>query len=506
MLLKKQLLSKDNLNNAFVSKTDTLDQSVASPLVLSYGSLTLKNTWITDSASTSYLRIDPQNNRLIIFDGVNNQQLDVFSSTGSKSTYIFTNTTNGLLDVLGLTQLNIATSSNAKVVIGGITEVSRTTAGSSLNYTIQAAAPSVSRIGIKSTTSLSGTTEVGGIEWNNNGTWNGGIYGKGSGDVQFFTQGDGSNPRVVITYSGNVGVGTASPGYKFDVNGSTGFAANQPVVFKSLSAGYGTVMRYDTAGRERLMISTINSQSKILFHTGYDMTSGGGSTFAEPANPTLSLASGNVGIGAVTYPIAPAPSPRRYLTIRGDDHGVLELTQGTTDASGALVGQIQFTDFNSTSTEKRAAGIVARTNGVTATKRGGVLGFYTKPDNGDSGTYLERMTILDNGYVGINLTAPGVQLDVSGSIRSNTTSSVITLGDGVLGLMATASASTHYPYIEWRGSTGTRGGYLGWGTPGTSIDFTLENGVKLSMNGKLVVEGANGGRLVVPVGVNLYAT
>jgi hypothetical protein len=54
--------------------------------------------------------------------------------------------------------------------------------------------------------------------------------------------------------------------------------------------------------------------------------------------------------------------------------------------------------------------------------------------------------------------------------------------------MDIAAGGNRYPYIEWKYG-GVRGAYMGWGTPGTQLDLTLENGNKLAINGNVTVSG-----------------
>lgn len=122
MLANRTLLIASNLNNAYVSQTNTNPQSINSTLTISGGALTLKNSVITDNANSSYMRIDPQGNNVIIYDGVNNQRLDIYSSSGSESTYIQTvNGTKsfGQIDVSSaIDHLEINTNSLKPVIFG----------------------------------------------------------------------------------------------------------------------------------------------------------------------------------------------------------------------------------------------------------------------------------------------------------------------------------------------------------------------------------------------------
>jgi hypothetical protein len=123
MLPNKTLLTAKNLNNAYVSKNDTNAQSISSNLTINGGQLTLKNSIVSDTASASYLKIDPQGNRLIVYDGVNNQELSVYSSSGSESVNIgaINGTTSfGQIDVSSaVNHLKIMNNTGKMVEFGG---------------------------------------------------------------------------------------------------------------------------------------------------------------------------------------------------------------------------------------------------------------------------------------------------------------------------------------------------------------------------------------------------
>jgi hypothetical protein len=127
VILKKQLLSQaSTLNAAFISKTDTNAQVITSALTISGGALTLKNTLMTDNASASYFKISPQGNVLMLYNGVSNQQFNVFSSSGSEYTYMTSinaasNLSYGLIDIAGasVNRLEINTNSGKMVKFGG---------------------------------------------------------------------------------------------------------------------------------------------------------------------------------------------------------------------------------------------------------------------------------------------------------------------------------------------------------------------------------------------------
>lgn len=122
---------------------------------------------------------------------------------------------------------------------------------------------------------------------------------------------------------------------------------------------------------------------------------------------------GNVGIGTAS-PGVGSPNPTRtYLTVSGSTGlGVLEFLTNLADGDNAGVGQIAWTDRNSTAADKRVALIYTFLSGSTVNNRGGAMAFYTKADGGSS---TERMRLDNTGRLGIGTTSPACALHVQSS-------------------------------------------------------------------------------------------
>lgn len=128
---------------------------------------------------------------------------------------------------------------------------------------------------------------------------------------------------------------------------------------------------------------------------------------------------GDIGIGT-TSPGVMTAAGRGCLTISGTTgRGVYEMVTAQADNDSVGVGNIQWTDINSTASDKRVAMIYAALSGTTANKRGGALVLFTRDDNASA--ISERMRIDRTGQVGIGTASPtsfganSINLEVQGT-------------------------------------------------------------------------------------------
>ncbi|HEY5499284.1 MAG TPA: hypothetical protein VIK20_02745, partial [Bacteroidales bacterium] len=194
--------------------------------------------------------------------------------------------------------------------------------------------------------------------------------------------GDFNNPFFTLTPTGNVGIGTADPSYKLDVNAGTGVGAR---------IRNGT--NYINIGGIGSGTSYIKGFENIVAF-GNGLTSGSTTLIAGSTERLRINPSGNVGIGTT--------SPGSLLDVRG----VNSVTSGGHDI-GAFAN---------------VAGTAGVINGWYA-NGSAVTGGWSRSINNlpyflGTTTTQQALTILDNGSVGIGTTSPwtGTKLDVRGNI------------------------------------------------------------------------------------------
>jgi hypothetical protein len=313
--------------------------------------------------------------------------------------------------------------------------------------------------------------------------------------------------RITILSTGNVGVGTSSPSYLLDVNGTI----NTNGLFRSSTNGTGYSQNNGTVTTSIKTtgggyIGTESAHSFILYTNNLDRM-------------TI-LSNGNIGIGTAT--------PSTTLDISGSlqASGAVTITNNTastTTTTGALIvtggigiggainagGAINFT--NNTASTTTTTGALRVTGGIgvggnintggyiRTTTAAAALGlqhtdstaiFATKVNAAANGAYLgtttnhgltlytndaDRLTITNGGNVGIGTTTPGVRLDVSGVIRSTAS------GQGLVHNNATVSLSSFLNTTDaFFGTTSTHP--LKFQTSGTERMTISSTGV-VSMSG-----------------------
>jgi len=174
-------------------------------------------------------------------------------------------------------------------------------------------------------------------------------------------------------------------------SGVLSVASNSSISFSAATGSNITATFLNPSGF--ITTSTFNATG-TAFYFPYWNSAGN----ALSATSTLFIASstGNIIIGTTTD-IFSTIAGRNYLGIHGStEAGGIELTSGAADGNTANIGIIQFTDVNSTATNKRVAAITTVLDGTTANNRGSDIVFYTKANNGSAMTEAGRFN-AENG-------------------------------------------------------------------------------------------------------------
>jgi hypothetical protein len=259
-----------------------------------------------------------------------------------------------------------------------------------------------------------------------------------------WTTPDGSG-NINNTNSGNVGVGTAGPNYKFDITNALDRAQIRFGMGAGDSGGFlysgGPSHAVFSAGAafnsgwiaKSLSASMIEANlGQLTFYTNPGISTG------SPFTPTPRMvvtSGGNVGIGTtspgarlVTFGNFLAGNitshTQLYSTYDSQSNVIMELGYGTATAditplaslvlsknltsTNNAIGVISFANSNiANGNEKRLSSIGVSTDGAL---NSGLMAFSTS----SAGTLTERMRILSSGNVGIGTTTPAHRFEVVG--------------------------------------------------------------------------------------------
>ncbi len=266
--------------------------------------------------------------------------------------------------------------------------------------------------------------------------------------IRFDTAG---SERMIIDSSGNVGIGTTTPGYPLEINGTLAISNEST----SLISNNG-----DT-GREVLELrgrTGTGDGAGINLFGDADATHPGKAIFYSGGSARLTIDDGNVGIGTT--------SPETPLNIVTTNKLGSTFT-GTVDGEGLRVDQSDYSAGNYVSLVEASYddGQTAPHVRIGAMFDGGGahLAFGTS-NNFGNGITNTALFIDETGNVGIGTTTPNQVLDVDGalSVRNK--------------MVIGTSTFTQEP---WSGSTIALGGFGSIGTQGsfrTSLAWNYERG------------------------------
>mgnify|MGYP003663878131 CR=1 FL=1 len=254
------------------------------------------------------------------------------------------------------------------------------------------------------------------------------------------------------TFTGNVGIGTTSPGYKLEVNAGNGIFVGDggaAVLSANSTTGIFTIGDTDQLGDGVYATNTSTSS--------FDIYSGGSIKFRMDVN-------GNVGIGVT--------SPGAKLEIYGTSITRTHFNEGLRVTRETVPAQFGMFNYNGGSLNMIAVN-TAGTGSVTKFMRSG------------NGTSLDTSMVIDtNGNVGIGTTSPDAKLDIQ---LASSTSALVSADEGLRLSTSTVSTSntTHKssPFLKlfggiWNGTVNSSRGFTfqSVGISGTNYGYRLAIG------------------------------
>ncbi|WP_296150420.1 tail fiber domain-containing protein [uncultured Flavobacterium sp.] len=304
---------------------------------------------------------------------------------------------------------------------------------------------------------------------------------------------------------GNVGIGTSAPGVPLEVSNYSGGGRGR-IMLSNYNSGtamgsgayIGDVLFSASDGSGTIPSGTgaVSNISGITTENWSSTAHGSALNFRVIPNGTISAISamridhnGNVGIGTTT--------PAQLLHVRGALPQAI-ITSPSVPAANGFIGLVGMGANNGGASDYQSAGINAyATEAWTTSASGSRLSFVTT-GNGTT-SRLERMTVDQNGNVGIGTTTPSAPLDIT----SSTTVPFVNFSRNT-NLTATSSNIGGFEFRALDGSgsyftgasiTGSIGSLAPWSATNHASQFTLRtikaNDVTTN-NGNLITMDANG--------------
>jgi len=160
-----------------------------------------------------------------------------------------------------------------------------------------------------------------------NGDANSGLYSPGADQVAISTGGSG---RLFVDASGNVGVGTASPGGALDV--VAGNTSNYAIIANNSNAsGDQNFLQFKASSTVIGDFNRPNGTNDVEFNAGFGAIAFGTGTAGTPTERLRITSAGLVGIGtsSVTHALTVTTAGTDAVKINTADYGYLDLSNGT---------------------------------------------------------------------------------------------------------------------------------------------------------------------------------
>ena len=303
---------------------------------------------------------------------------------------------------------------------------------------------------------------------------------------------------MTVTSAGNVGIGTTSPIYTLDVNGTARFnAANLYLTNSNIStiqqtnftsglvlasasgsgAGGGAwIEMYDRYSNGGVMVlghgagygqggllirDTTNTNYTSFSRTGFSLASGTALNAQNNSNTigNIFTIGGNVGIGTT--------SPISTLDVSGSVNASAGVTIGNTLAFNNTNNTPRIMFFGGDSANS-FHGIAQASSSIRITVPNSGTHFLSFGSN-TGGNYAEHMRIQNNGNVGIGTVSPGGRLHLfesTGTAPGGNTGSIVlsrgnTGGSSSISFLSTINPNSDYGYIQFI-ETVTATGFTGY--------------------------------------------